>query len=86
MPTQDLVFVGYSSFKGKKDVNKTYYKLSFITIPVPTQDKKSAYYKTIDLFVNSVVAYEDFVNEHELLETVAMPYVVIGDKVSFKLD
>lgn len=85
MPTQDLVFVGYSSFKGKKDVNKTYYKLSFITIPVPTQDKKSAYYKSIDLFVSDEV-YDEFIRCHELLETVAVPYVVIGDKVSFKLD
>lgn len=85
MPTQDLVFIGYSSFKGKKDVNKTYYKLSFISIPVQTQDKKSAYCKSIDLFVNDS-CYEDFIDSHELLETVAIPYVVTGDKVSFKLD
>lgn len=85
MPTQDLLFVGYSSFKGKKDVNKTYYKLSFISIPVKTQDGKSAYYKTIDLFTTED-CYVDFINEHELLETVAVPYLVVGDKVSFKLD
>lgn len=85
MPTQDLVFVGYSLFKGKKDANKTYYKLQFISIPVKTQDEKSAYYKQIDLFVNEEI-YNDFVGYHELLETVAIPYVVIGDKVSFKLD
>lgn len=85
MPTQDLVFVGYSSFKGKKDVNKIYYKLQFISIPVKTQDAKSAYYKQIDLFVSEEI-YNDFVGYHELLETVAIPYVVIGDKVSFKLD
>jgi len=85
MPSQDLVFVGYSSFKGKKDANKTYYKLSFISIPVQTQDKKSAYYKSIDLFVSDEV-YDEFISCHELLETVAVPYVVVGDKVSFKLD
>lgn len=85
MPTQDLVFVGYSSFKGKKDINKIYYKLQFISIPMKTLDNKSAYYKTIDLFVSEEV-YEDYIVNHELLETVAVPYLVIGDKVSFKLD
>lgn len=85
MPTQDLVFVGYSSFRGKKDINKVYYKLQFISIPMKTQDSKSAYYKSIDLFVTENV-YLDYIENHDLLETVAVPYVVIGDKVSFKLD
>lgn len=85
MPTQDLVFVGYSSFQGKKDINKVYYKLQFISIPMKTQDNKSAYYKSIDLFVSENV-YEDYITSHDLLETVAVPYLVVGDKVSFKLD
>lgn len=85
MPTQDLVFVGYSSFMGKKDVNKTYYKLQFITIPIKTQDGLSAYFKPIDLFVTSEV-YDNFIEYHELLESVAIPYFIVGDKVVFKLD
>ena len=85
MFTQDLVFVGYSCFKGKKDVNKVYYKLEFISIPLKTQDGKSAYYKSIDLFVSKEV-YEDFLLSHDLLETVPIPYVVIGDRVFFNLD
>lgn len=85
MPTQDLVFIGYRSFKGKKDVNKTYFVLQFITIPVKSQDGKTAYCKSIDLFA-SEDSYSDFISEHELLETVAVPYVVNGDKVSFQID
>lgn len=85
MPTQDLVFIGYRSFKGKKDVNKIYFVLQFITIPVKSQDGKTAYCKSIDLFA-SENSYSDFISEHELLETVAIPYEINGDKVSFKID
>lgn len=85
MPTQDLLFIGYSSFKGKKEQSRVYYKIQFISIPMKTQDGNSAYYKAIDLFVNEQ-SYYNFINEHDLLDTVAVPYIVIGDKVSFKLD
>lgn len=84
MPSQDLIFVGFSSFKGKKDTTKTYFKLQFISIPTKTRDGKSAYYKTIDLFVDSSI-YDSFIEDNALLDTVSIPYEISGDKVIFKL-
>ena len=85
MPTQDLIFVGYGSFNSKKDPGKIYYKFEFISIPIKSKNGNSAYYKAVDLFVSDCV-YHSFISEHDLLDTVAIPYIVVGDKVSFTLD
>ena len=51
--TQELIYVGYRSFNGKKDPEKVYYVLRFITRPIVT--KSSAYCENIDIFVDKEV-------------------------------
>ena len=48
--TQELIYVGYRSFNGKKDPEKTYYVLRFITHPIV--GNSSAYCQDVDIFVD----------------------------------
>ena len=80
----DLIFIGYRSFKGKQDTTKTFYVLSFITSPIVSDTKASAFCKNIDIFVNKDV-YNNFISSNGLLDSVEVPYEVVGDKVQYKL-
>lgn len=80
---QDLIYVGYRSFNGKKDPEKVYYVLEFMTQPIVT--KVSAYCQNINIFVDKEV-YNNFIKTNDLLDTVEVNYHIIGDKVQYTLN
>lgn len=81
--TQELIYVGYRNFNGKKDPEKVYYVLNFMTHPIIT--KTSAYCQNIDIFVNKEV-YNNFIKENDLLDTIAVNCHIVGNKVQYSIN
>lgn len=81
--TQELIYVGYRSFNGKKDPDKVYYVLRFITHPIVTNI--SAYCQDIDIFVDKDV-YNNFIKTNSLLDTVDVNCRIVGNKVQYSLN
>lgn len=80
---QELVYVGFRSFNGKNDTSKVYYVLSFLTLPIVSNER--GYCKSIDIFVNKD-EYNYFIKNNNLLDTVEVSYEIYGDKVKYKLN
>ena len=81
--TQELIYVGYRSFNGKKDPDKVYYVLRFITHPIVT--KSSAYCENIDIFVDKDV-YNNFIKSTDLLDNVDVNCHIVGNKVQYSIN
>ena len=81
--TQELLYVGYKFFNGKKDPDKTFYVLRFITNPIISYS--SAYCQDIDIFVEKDV-YNKFIKEHDLLDWVETNCQIVGDKVRYTIN
>lgn len=78
--TQDLIFKGYRNFKGKKDPEKVYFVLNFMTQPIVTD--KVAYCQDIDIFVDKEV-YNNFIKSNDLLSNVEVNCHIVGNKVQY---
>lgn len=74
----DLIFCGYRSGISKE--KKNYYKIDFRTPPIISKDQKTAYSIDISVFTTKE-KYQQFIDDHSLLEVVKVPYEVNGEKV-----
>ena len=81
--THELIYIGYRSFNGKKDPDKVYYVLRFMTRPIVT--KNSAYCENIDIFVEKDV-YNSFIKETDLLDNVDVNCRIVGNKVQYSIN
>lgn len=81
--TQELIYIGYRSFNGKKDPDKVYYVLMFMTRPIVT--RTSAYCENINIFVEKDV-YNNFIKENDLLDNVDVNCNIVGNKVLYSIN
>ena len=78
----ELILTGYKSGVGKS--NKKYYMLTFITPPVLSQNKESAYSNNVTVFTTEE-KYNSFIKQFSLLDRISIPFEVNGDKVRYYL-
>lgn len=79
---QDLIFIGYRIFSGKKDTSKTYYVLTFLGEPRFSQDKNQCWRSNIDVFVTPE-QYNKYIKEHDINTTYKVPFKVEGTNVRY---
>lgn len=79
---QDLIFIGYRFFAGKKDSSKTYYVLTFLGEPKFSQDKAQCWRYNIDIFVDKN-QYNEYIKNHDINATYKVPFKVEGTNVKY---
>lgn len=80
MEKQELLFIGFKSFKSKNE--KQCCILSFLTKPI--NSKMGCYCKPVDIFVTQQ-EYDSFLHENDIMSWVEVSFEIVGDKVRFKI-
>lgn len=73
------IFIGFKSFKSK--AGKQCYVISLVFIDFDEMNQRATYFVK-DVFTDEKV-YNNFVNEHQLLDTVDVKREIVGDVVRY---
>lgn len=76
---QDLIFIGYRTFKSKN--GNDCYVLDFLENPHKTQNG-NVVASNISVFTEPT-KFGNFIKANELLKTVSVPFEISGDKVHY---